>query len=213
MTFACCRASSDRPTGIYDSPKLEEYREHRAEGVVHAGDGQGFMSRQHSVGSTSSCGPGIQLAFTGPTGGVVKVRLASKPLCMRFAHSSPLMVTQVSEDLHELSAVKPGSILTHVNGVAVSEQWRQAAAQLREALRDLPDRGKGRVAQDVAQEALLPGGAEGLAQDGNVPADKPSKRAARQSLAKCIVSGLPKCAEFDAALTYYQAHLANAKLG
>ncbi|CAE7018913.1 Tmtc1 [Symbiodinium sp. CCMP2456] len=101
--------------------------------VDHSDDKRGH--RGHGPNATE----GIHLAFARPDGTMAEVTLRSKPLRMRFSHSSPLTVTQVSEDLSAFTAIQAGNVLTYVNGRAVDGQWKCAMSQLRDALHDLPE--------------------------------------------------------------------------
>mmetsp|Transcript_30639 Transcript_30639/g.63098 ORF Transcript_30639/g.63098 Transcript_30639/m.63098 type:complete len:244 (+) Transcript_30639:108-839(+) len=187
---------------------LEHGRE-AVPGEGHQDQKQGCPAdHSHHKGGHRGPGPhateGVQLAFARQDGTMAEVTLRSKPLRMRFSHSSPLTVTQVSEDLSAFTAIQPGNVLTSVNGRAVDGQWKCAMSQLRDAIHDLPDgaRGMEERHEEVCESPRL---------SGALP-KRVSVRMSSSS-AENLVRGMPKFGELEGALMYYQLHLAKAHLG
>lgn len=96
----------------------------------------------------------VKLTFHRPHGLPHSVYFHSRPLCLRFSEKAPLTVTHVGMDFAEGARVHRGEILTHVNDVQVPASILDAAAAVRAAVSQLPQRERQNAAaraKNVAQ--------------------------------------------------------------
>ncbi|CAE7472283.1 unnamed protein product [Symbiodinium microadriaticum] len=101
----------------------------------------------------------VTLTFSRPNGLHEDVYFESRPLGLRFSHTTPLTVTHVSSDYSNTARVNLGWVVTHVNKVPVPRFILDANAMLRDAVSQLPCDARG-TPKKVARSStdVAPGG-------------------------------------------------------